>query len=142
MDYIIKYEFPSGVEQKYKSNIGAILKRRYEEKGFMNRLANGKLYVDFKVHCDEIVKKLEQNKAKIINIEEVEEKPESIRNFIAKKYENKEIIVRKGFDILYEFFIWVKTNGSTLIKNAQMYNDKLSQLDLDLIDKIHKGDYS
>jgi len=140
LDYVITYEFPTDVEQKYKTNIGAILKRRYEDKGFMNRLGKGKLYVDFKVHCDEIVEKLEKNKAKIIKIEEVDEKPDSIKNFIENR--KKEDIVKEGFDTLYSFFIWVKNNGNILIKNPQMYNDKLDQLDRDLIDKIHKGDYS
>ena len=157
MDYVITYEFPIGVEQKYKSNIGAILKRRYEDKGYMLRMGKGKLYIDFKRHCDEIVEKLIKNKAKIIKIEEVDERPNFYDNYISKRIEkkvdqtkkkievpkkkDKEIIkeIKEGFNILYGFFEWVKENNKALLKNPRMYRDRLEKLDLELIDKIHKG---
>ncbi|NHI91134.1 MAG: hypothetical protein EAX96_01440 [Candidatus Lokiarchaeota archaeon] len=160
MDYIITYEFPPGVEQKYKSNIGSILKRRYEDKGYMHRLGKGKLYVDFKKYCEEIIEKLKKNKAKILKIEEIEERPNFYDKYTSLKIQkkiriknkafqkekqpdnekiNKEMeLLKEGFDTLYNFFIWVKENNEVLLKNPKMYVNRLKQLDLDLIDKIYK----
>lgn len=158
MDYLISYKFPTGTERKFKSTIGSILKKTYEEKKLIKRIGYGKVLADTQLICNEITEKLRKNKA-IVRVEELEELPDSIKQLLGKKYEQIDednekievpkkknnaiaVEVREGFNILYGFFEWVKENNKKLLKNPRMYLNRLEQLDLDFIDKVHKGEYS
>jgi len=145
MDYIVTYEFPPGIEQKYKTNIGSMLKRRYEDKRLMNRLGKGKLLIDHEHIRDEIIEKLEKNKARIVEVKEFEEFPDSIKDFIANKKktaikpDDKHLkLLKKGFKELYNFFIWVRDNNKPLFKNPKMYVEQVKTLDDKLLNKIKK----
>ncbi|MHA1799228.1 MAG: hypothetical protein ACTSVY_12355 [Candidatus Helarchaeota archaeon] len=164
MDYIISYKFPAGVEQKYKSTIGTILKRTYEDKGLLLRLGYGKILIDHEYLKEEIKEKLIKNKAevKVVEIPElsyslikkIEEKykdspelPYSIIKIIEKKYEHLDKIdlmkkmemMKKAFHELYNLFTWIRDNRTKLLKDQKMYIEKVKTLDLELIDNVFKG---
>lgn len=149
MDYIVTYEFPPGIEQKYKTNIGSILKRRYEDKRLINRLGKGKLLIDHEHIRDEIIEKLEKNKAKIVDVQEFEEFPDSIKDFITKGKKSSDQTVenpidsqkikslqetvellKEGFSELYKFHEKVSVNP-----NQKTFDKEFIQLNIDIIDK-------